>query len=183
MGQSILLHWEKLTLKCPIPNGKILEVWNRLRNNFKRWSCSQLNILRNLWNLAWVHPKEFSSTAHQDAERLSSLRQLPTNVVPTSFQSKVHKCWLCGSVKVKPMSEMSSIRQELPHLASSSLTSWTLLQLLEEEETVEVTEEEQETESSISCWPRWTVLVLKRIFSLLVPLTDPRSWIKLYFDQ
>lgn len=86
----ILPHWGKTTLKCQISSGRISVDWNKLRSNCKRWFCSQLNILRNFWNLGCNLPRESYSMVLQGVEKLSWPKQLQMNAVLISFQSRVH---------------------------------------------------------------------------------------------
>lgn len=86
------LHWDKLTLKSLTLSGRISVVFNKLRNNFKKWSCSQLNIPINSWNSVCNHQRVYYSMDLQVVVKPSWQKQWLMNAVQTSFQSKVHNC-------------------------------------------------------------------------------------------
>lgn len=116
-----------------------------------------------------------------DVVRHSWPRQLQVSAVPTLFQSKVPSYWLCGSVRAKQTLEMCLIKPELPLLVSYSLISWTPSQSQEAQARVML--EVLETESSTSCWQRWTALEPRRTSSLWEQPTDLKLWTKPYWDQ
>ena len=99
----ILLHWDKLTLRFQMLNGRISEVLNKLKNNFNKWFFSQSSTHKNSWNLVCNHRKVFFSMVLQDVVKHFWPRQLQVNAAPTSFQLKAHNFWQCILVRVRPM--------------------------------------------------------------------------------
>lgn len=180
-AQLTLPHLEKPTLKFQILNGRTSVGLNKSRSNFKKWFFSQLSTQINSWNSVCNHPKEFFSMALQVVVKPFLPRQLLMNAVLTLFQLKVQNYWLCGSVKVKPMSEMFSIRPEPQLPVCFSSISWIQLPFLEVHPWV--MPEELVIELLTSYWLKWMVLELKRISSLLVQLTDHKFLTKPYSDQ
>lgn len=151
-------------------NGKILVVFNKLKNNYKKWFCSQSNIPKNSWNSVCNHQKVFYSMVHQVVVRLSWPKQLQMNVAPILFRSKVLNFWQCGLVKVRQMFETFLIKLELPLHVFYSSTNWTQL-LLQEDLHLEMLEE-QVIELLINYLPKWMVLEQRKTYSLLVLQID-----------
>lgn len=88
----------------------------------------------------------------------------------TLFPLKVQNYLLCGLVKVRLMSEMFSTRLELlPHVFCF-LMSW--IQLQYQEAHLKVMQEEQGIELLINYLLKWMEWGLRKISSLLEPLTD-----------
>ena len=70
----------------------------------------QSSTQKNFWSLEWLHPRGCSSMDLPDVEKHFWLKLSPTNARPTSFRSKVRRCWRCGLVNLKPTSEKFSTR-------------------------------------------------------------------------
>lgn len=116
-AMSTLHPLDRPTFKFLTLNGKTSVVWSKWKSNCKKWSYSPLSTQINSWNSVCNHQRVFCSMALLAAVKLCLPRQLLTNVAQTLFQLKAQNYWLCGSVRVRPMSEMSSTRLELLHLA------------------------------------------------------------------
>ncbi|CAI9097983.1 OLC1v1034516C2 [Oldenlandia corymbosa var. corymbosa] len=108
-------------LKFQTSAGRILVALRMSRENFRRLSNTQSNILRSLRSLACPLPKEFSSMDHLDVVRLCLPRPSPMSVKPTLSVSRDLSCLPCGLERVRPMSGRFLTRLGNPLLVSFSL--------------------------------------------------------------